>query len=449
VKTIGRNRICGMLGKGGMAKVYKVKLPGVDQLGALKLLAPHPLLVELLGQGQVEALFVQEAVTMARLRHSNLLALRDFDTHLGRPFLVMEYYCYHLGAIIGETYRTEGPSRPLPVEKAIGFTRQLRQGLDFLHHAGIVHRDIKPFNLLIDDQDTLKIADFGLSKRRGEKFGGPANLKVGSPYYAAPEQESDPDSAAFTSDVFAAGVVFQRLLTGVLPENGRPAPSCCRPELTAAFDAFVARATDPSACRRFAAAGPMLEALDALALAWEKQKAAVCLLPAPAHDGPSAPLRTAPASGDTDRPIGLRQAAATWDLDELSRPRHYRCDEMMATSETVTVPATGLVWQNAGSAYPLEWKEAAIYIKDLNTGGFAGRRNWRLPSVAELISLVQPPDNQRHFCLPPVFDSRQKRLWSRDRRSLLKAWLVNLELGHVGWQDMDCRCHVRAVSDKK
>lgn len=449
MKTIGRYQICGMLGKGGMAKVYKVKLPVVDQLGALKLLAPHRLLVELMGQAQVQALFVKEAVTMAHLRHPNLLALRDFDTHQGKPFLVMEYYCSNLGATIGETYRAEAPSRLLPVEKAFGFTRQLLQGLDFLHHAGIVHRDIKPFNLLIDDQDTLKIADFGLSKRRGETFGGPANLKVGSPYYAAPEQENDPDAAGFAADVFAAGIVFQRLLTGVLPENGRPAPSSCRPELTGAFDAFVARATDPAPKKRFAAAGPMLEALEDLALEWEKRKAAICLMPLPTQDKPSAPLPAVPLSGDTGSPVGPRQAAAAWNLDELGRPRDHRCDEMLAGSETVTIPATGLVWQKGGSAYPLGWHEASAYINGLNAEGFAGRSNWRLPSMTDLITLVQSPDNQRHFCLPPVFDSRQKRLWSRDRRSVIKAWFVNLELGHVDWQDMDCRCHVRAVSEKK
>jgi len=444
VKTIGRYQICGMLGKGGMAKVYKVKLPVVGQLGALKLLAPNPLLIDLMGADRVEALFIKEAVTMAHLRHPNLLALRDFDTHRGTPFLVMEYYCHNLGALIGETYRTESPSRTLPVDKAIAYTRQLLQGLDFLHLAGLVHRDIKPFNLLISDQDTLKIADFGLSQRRGEVFQGPANLKVGSPYYAAPEQEQDPDNAGFSADVFAAGVVFQRLLTGVLPANGKPVPSRCRSELTGVFDAVVAKATDPVAGRRFADAGAMLEALEALAGEWEKHKQKICLLE---QDGTSGPAtRTAPCPSGTGRRWGRRRTA--WGLDELGRPtRIVGSTSTSPSPDTVQILETGLVWQKSGSAYPLCWSEAQAHIEHLNRTGFAGCRRWRLPSVAEIITLVGPPDIDRHLCLAPVFDPRQKWLWSGERRSPMTVWFVNVALGYVGWQDMDCRCYVRAVSE--
>jgi serine/threonine-protein kinase len=448
VKTIGRYIVCGLLGKGGMAKVYKVKLPVIEQLAALKLLAPPAVLVNLLGRAQLEKMFAAEAATMARLRHPNLLALRDFDHVNGRPFIVMEYYCRNLGALIGETLPTEAPSRPLSADKAIDYTRQMLQGLDFLHHAGIVHRDVKPFNLLISDQDTIKVADFGLSRRRGETYAGPPHLKVGSPFYAAPEQENDPDHAGFAADVYATGVVFHRLLTGQLPTAGGPAPSRCRPELDPAFDRFVATATAVDPRKRFADAGVMGQALEALALHWQKHKQAFCLMGSP--DEP----RTEPAASPLSRqapwptPVTWRQAADHWHLDGLGRPKAYRRGPWQArTPETVVNLQTGLVWQTAGSPYPLSWPEAHEHIAHINQIRFAGMGNWRLPSVDELIDLLRPPAQGATLCVAPVFDSRQKWLWSGNRRSVMTVWFVSLDLGYVAWQDKDCRCHVRAVCD--
>ena len=125
---------------------------------------------------------------MAGISHPNILAILDADDGAGQPYYVMDYHCNSLGQEIGETWRTDRPSRPLPVERAVSCSLQILKGLSRLHHAGIVHRDIKPFNILLTAEDQVKICDFGLSRRRGEKFGAPATLKVGSPFYAAPEQ---------------------------------------------------------------------------------------------------------------------------------------------------------------------------------------------------------------------------------------------------------------------
>jgi serine/threonine protein kinase len=196
MKKIGKYEVCGLLGKGGMGTVYKVRMPVVGKVVALKLFRPHPNLVTLLGEEETRRYFVKEAITMAGLRHPNIVAIWDFHGSKDLTFFVMEYFCNNLGLIIGETYRVEEPSRIVSVDKAIDYTRQILVGLSRLHQAGIIHRDIKPYNILVTDQNTVKITDFGLSKLRGEDFGKPSNLMVGSPYYAAPEQEEDPKPCA-------------------------------------------------------------------------------------------------------------------------------------------------------------------------------------------------------------------------------------------------------------
>ncbi|MCU0614498.1 MAG: serine/threonine protein kinase, partial [Desulfobacterales bacterium] len=179
---IGRYEVCGMLGRGGMSRVYKVKVPVIGKIAALKIMSPDPLLAKLMDTAKLNELFISEAVIMAGLRHANIVDVWDFDEADGNLFYIMDYYCNNLGIIIGETYRTEQPSRVIRLDKAIHYISQILAGLARLHHAGIIHRDIKPFNILVTEQDTIKISDFGLSKLRGETFGGPRNLNVGSPF---------------------------------------------------------------------------------------------------------------------------------------------------------------------------------------------------------------------------------------------------------------------------
>ncbi|MEA4855813.1 serine/threonine-protein kinase, partial [Solidesulfovibrio sp.] len=221
MRTIGKYTLLGVLGRGGMGAVFRVRIPVVGRIVALKLLRPNEMTLGLWGRERVERAFREEAARLGGLRHQNLVEVFDYGQADGRPYFVMDYYGESLGSILGETYRVEEPSRRLPVSRAVGYADQLLSGLARLHHAGIVHRDVKPFNLLVTDRDVLKITDLGLSKARGERFDGPANLKVGSPYYAAPEQEDDPDAADARADLFAAGVTFFRMLTGRLPASSR------------------------------------------------------------------------------------------------------------------------------------------------------------------------------------------------------------------------------------
>jgi serine/threonine protein kinase len=449
VKKIDKYEIGGLLGKGGMGIVYKARVPVIGRVVALKLLAPHPMLVELLGKEAIRRSFVTEAMTMASLRHPHIAAVWDFHDSDDLTFFVMEYYCNNLGLMIGETYRVEGPSRVLSVDKAIHYTRQVLVGLSRLHQAEIIHRDIKPYNILITDEDRVKITDFGLSKLRGETFHGPPNLRVGSPYYAAPEQEEDPDQVDARADIYPVGVMLYRMLTGALPIEPFKKLSQSNPDLDPDWDAFIDQAISGAREKRFASVKHMLDSLDALNLAWEEKKEKACQMPQ------MLTLKGSPAQKTKKRlraqgvKVAPREARKVFEVDKLWRPIRYRANNLQLNPEgTVTDRSNSLAWQQAGSDHPLSWHEAQKYIEQLNHGCFAGRANWRLPTVNELISLITEIPRAADLCVEPIFDQAQRWLWSSDRRSFVAAWYVSLDLGYVSWQDFTCYYFVRAVSSE-
>ncbi len=278
MKSIGKYEVLGLLGRGGMGKIFKVRLPIIGKIAAMKLLSPNPFLVDILGMNRIESLFLSEAVTMAGLRHPHLLEIWDFDKADGRYFYTMDYYCNNLGIMMGESAQVELPSRIIPTGRAIHYIRQTLEGLACLHHAGIVHRDIKPFNILITDQDTVKIGDFGLSKLRGEAVDSPQNLKIGSPFYAPPEQETDPDHVDFSADLYAVAVMLYRMLTGCLPQAS-PAPlSRINADTDENWDQFLFKAISPKPQDRFSSARQMTEALEMLEADWIIRKEKACRL---------------------------------------------------------------------------------------------------------------------------------------------------------------------------
>jgi serine/threonine-protein kinase len=447
MKTIGKYEIIGFLGKGGMSRVYRVRLPIVGKTLALKLLAPHPFLVGLLGMERIESLFLAEAKTMAGLRHPHVLEIWDFDRDAcGRPFYTMANHSHSLGTLLGETYDPEIPSRTLAPDKAARYMRQTLSGLACLHDAGILHRDIKPFNLLVTDRNTVRIADFGLSRTRREIFRGPDNLKIGSPYYAAPEQEKDPDHLKPSADLYAAGVILYRMLTGRLPANPPEPPSRLDPELGGAWDAVMRRALEKNPSYRFQTADEMSSAVDTAGAAWVREKEQACRLAMHPAKRESLHPRCRHIRSD---PLQIRPQAARdkFGLDILWRPiRIFAGDLGDPANGCVRDERSGLVWQVSGSRYAMPWPDAVVFVDWLNREGVGNRRDWRMPTVDELLTLVTRSPSAFDLCIPPVFDPLQKWLWSSDRKGYHSAWYVSLDLGFVHWQDEAGFGFVRAVS---
>lgn len=451
---IGRYTVCGLLGRGGMGAVFKARQPVTGRIVALKVLKPSEMMELLVDEEELVARFEAEARIMGKLDHPNIAAIWDYDVADGTPFFIMEYFCRNLGMVIGESYRVEAPTRKLPLTTAVSYASQTLDALYRMHQAGIVHRDVKPFNLMITGLDEIKLIDFGLSRLRGEMMPTSAakGERIGSPYYAAPEQEAAPDSVDGRADIFSVGVMLYRMLTGVLPtdealytNNIVPRASQYSLDLDAEWDAFFDTAMAYDREKRFATAKEMRLALDVLVEKWQERVENECRFidefaetqPCPT-DAPA--LRTEPLK------VRLHDAQKTFRLDSLWRPDCAGMADIVDNEDgTVTDAATGKMWQQSGSEFACTWEEARDYIAGLNEKKFAGYNDWKLPTVDELSSLVQEPPELGAFCVPQLLDSAQDTLWTCDTKSYMAAWFVSASMGFVGWQDMTCQFAVRAV----
>jgi serine/threonine-protein kinase len=451
MRRIGRYEILGLLGRGGMGAVYKAAAPLTGRMVAVKLCRPAEIMADVVGLEECRRLFLREAVTMARVRHPHIAQILDVDECEAGPFFVMEYFCNNLGVVLGEDYEMDKPCRRLPVDAGLRYARQMLAALRRLHHEGVVHRDLKPFNVMLADWgegvDEVKLIDFGLSRLRGEVGGGHKGMVVGSPFYTAPEQERDPDGADGRADLFSIGVSLYRMITGFLPDENiklRKNASELNPELDSEFDAFLVQAMSPSLEERFASAGDMLAALDRLCVHWESAKDAACSLLEPEEPG-SRSARGRPRSAPLK--AGVRQARQVFGLDALWRPVQTSSGDLLDQGDgTVLDRSTGLTWERGGSDYPLAWDQALEHPAWCNARRLGGRADWRLPTLDELGSLFAGAPAPGHFCLEPVFDPTKRRLWSRDTKSFVAAWYVDAETGFIWWQDMTCGFHARAVS---
>ncbi len=475
MKKIGRFTITGLLGKGGMGRVYKIAYPVTQKIAALKLLEPSSLLADLTPRKELEDMFTKEAVTMAAIRHPHVVDILDFERTGNQLYYIMDYFCNNLGTLMGESFE-EDDTRVVPIEKAVPYTTQILKGLVCLHFSGIIHRDIKPANMLITDLDTIKICDFGLSLRQGEWRKWHGSTRVGSPYYAAPEQEADPEKVNFTADLYSAGIMLYKMLTGRLPQKSDSPVSQMNPDLDESWDRFFARALDPDPAGRFQGAYTMCRDLEDLARAWKAKKEKICSLPSgleqesdhvpeklqqsgadPAVSGgeksdgqgsghPGSDIRGPFPVRAVPKKIPLKQVRAFFDLDWFMQPRRYGANDFVLSSEGfVHDRHTGLVWQQSGTWFPVTWFQAKTYVEQLNTRQFGGYEAWRLPTLHELLTLAVTPARGRDHCVSPVFDRSQKWLWSADKSTFVSAWYMSLEMGFVGRNDFTGFYHAKAV----
>jgi serine/threonine-protein kinase len=239
----GRYRIIRRLGSGGMANVY---LAEDDELGrrvAIKILNDRYANDELF----VER-FRREAKSAAGLSHPNIVSIYDRGEAEGTYYIAMEVI---EGRSLKELIRTTGPLRPA---QAIAYSRQILSALRFAHRNGIIHRDIKPHNILVGAEERLKVTDFGIA-RAGASQMTEAGSIMGTAQYLSPEQARGAPVNA-TSDLYSVGIVLYEMLTGEVPFTGDtpveiamkhlneppPPPSSVAPGIPADLDRVVLRA---------------------------------------------------------------------------------------------------------------------------------------------------------------------------------------------------------------
>jgi eukaryotic-like serine/threonine-protein kinase len=207
VKIAGRYRLEGRLGFGGMSTVHLALDLRLERQVAVKLLAEH-----LADDPTFVSRFQREAQAAARLVHPNIVQIFDsgLDEPSGRHFIVMEYI---QGSSCAEILRDDGW---VEVEEAVSIIEQACEGLDYAHRHGVVHRDVKPGNLLRAREGEVKLADFGIAKATEQSSITQVGSVLGTAAYLAPEQARG-EEAGPRADLYALGVVAYQLISGRLP----------------------------------------------------------------------------------------------------------------------------------------------------------------------------------------------------------------------------------------
>src|ERR1051325_1301512 len=210
-------QILELIGQGGMGFVYKARQPKLDRLVALKILAPP-----LAEQTHFAERFTREGRTLAKLNHPNIVTIHDFGQAGPFFYLLMEY-------VDGVNLRQAMRARAIDATQALAIVPRICEALQYAHNEGILHRDIKPDNILLDTRGRVKIADFGIAKLMAEAVaenpltGSGASL--GTPHYMAPEQIEKPNAVDHRADIYSLGVVFYEMSTRELPLGRFAAPS--------------------------------------------------------------------------------------------------------------------------------------------------------------------------------------------------------------------------------
>jgi len=269
--ALGRYRIVERLGEGGMGSVYRATDPRLERDVALKVLHPDPDMAR--GEERRRQLRL-EARALSRLLHPNIATLFDLDSDDGIDFLVLEY-------VPGNTLAWLLESGPLPEARARAIALEVAEALEAAHEHGVIHRDLKPGNIILNPRGRAKVLDFGLARFQGSSAasvtslrGEPAGHLAGTLPYMSPEQIRGERTDART-DVWSMGAIMHEMCAGSRPFAGSdysqllyrivneptPALRTLRPAVSEAYAAIVARCLEKDPARRYADAAAVRRAL--------------------------------------------------------------------------------------------------------------------------------------------------------------------------------------------
>jgi len=258
-ERIGRYQIMELLGRGGQAAVYRAYDPTMQREVALKVLANTAAVDE-----KARQRFEREAHTIAALEHPNIVPVYDFGAYDEGLYIVMRL-------MKGGTLADRLSQGPLNPAEALEVIRPIAAALDAAHKRGIVHRDIKPGNILFDEYGTAYLSDFGIARLGNATASLTGSLILGTPYYMSPEQIQGHVPLDGRSDVYALGALLFQMLTGHVPYEGdtpaqalvrhlqAPIPRLAdyRPELPEAYQAVIDRAMAKDRDARYPTAGAL------------------------------------------------------------------------------------------------------------------------------------------------------------------------------------------------
>ncbi len=264
-KTLGSYQILAEIGRGGMAVVYRAYQPSLKREVAIKVLPPQFTFDE-----QFIQRFVREAHTAASLRHRHIIFIHDVAEQNGLYYIVMDLL---KGRTLRELIEQEGTLPPARVARIV---EQIASALDYAHQRGIVHRDVKPDNIFVDQADQVTLTDFGIAKAAWGTQLTRTGMLIGTPQYMSPEQARG-DAIGPATDIYALGILAYQMLSGRVPFQGTtphavlhqqihelppPLPSV-RSGLPPAVDSVLNAALAKEPRARYASAGQFAQALTA------------------------------------------------------------------------------------------------------------------------------------------------------------------------------------------
>src|SRR5213593_2850473 len=318
----GRYRILRKLGTGGMANVYLAEDQELGRRVAIKILNERHA-----GDEQFIERFRREAKNAASLSQPNIVSIYDRGEAEGTYYIAMEYLD---GRSLKELIVARGPA---PVNVSVDYARQVLAAVRFAHRHGIVHRDIKPHNVLVDAEGRLKVTDFGIA-RAGASQMTEAGSIIGTAQYLSPEQAKGAPVDQ-TSDLYSVGVVLYELLTGVVPFSGDTPveiamkhlssapepPSAKRAEIPRDLDLVVLRALAKDPAARYQSAEEMdadlARVARGVAVSPETEEAATAIIARPitaatVASPPVGPAARAQVYYDYDEPVERRRPFWPW-----------------------------------------------------------------------------------------------------------------------------------------
>ena len=249
-KTLGKYRIIENLGSGGTAEVYKAYQPGLDRHVAIKVL--HPFLAD---EKDFLTRFQREARVVATLRHPNIVQVYDFDFDAEDNAYYMVMECVDGPSLKTRLQDMAQEDQRLPLEETIRVVAAVANALDYAHQHGMVHRDVKPANIMFAQDGQVILTDFGIAKMLNVTGLTASGAMVGTPAYMAPEQGMG-QAGDERADIYSLGVVLYELVTGHLPFDADtplgvvlkhinaplPPPTTLNPNLSPSIEAVITRA---------------------------------------------------------------------------------------------------------------------------------------------------------------------------------------------------------------
>jgi formylglycine-generating enzyme required for sulfatase activity/serine/threonine protein kinase len=346
-QSIGRYQILSRLGEGGMATVYKARDIRLDRDVALKLIRVDQFAPAMMSH--ILARFEREAKSLARLSHNSIVRVYDYGEHDGAPYLVLEF-CG------GGDLKQRLTGQPMDWREAIGLILPVARALRYSHQQGVIHRDVKPSNIMFNTSGEPMLSDFGIAKMLETDDAATltgTGVGIGTPGYMAPEQWTGETSPA--SDQYGLGVVLYELLTGRKPyeadtpagilikqtSESLPLPSKFAPEIPPEVEVALLKSLDRDPARRYADMGEYIKEFEGLLQQTPvvDTKPVVVAVPPP----PTDTYKTLDLALTEEKPTPVTPADWATTADPLPRRKPINWKPFVISGFALVIVA-GIIW---------------------------------------------------------------------------------------------------------